>query len=284
MKRLLGIAAALLLVVAACGDDDAGTTTTTDGGALSCAKDDLRLVTPGRLTIGTDDPAFPPWFDFDPSSGNGFESAVAYAVAGELGFTAADVDWVVVPFNVSYAPGAKNFDFDINQISITAERAQAVDFSDGYYTVNQAVVAFPDSPIGQATTVADLRGFKFGAQIGTTSLDFINSVIGPTQEPFVYDTTNDAKSALEAGQIDGIVVDLPTAFFISAVEIEGSAVIAQFEADPSSPEQFGMLFEQGNTLRDCVNEALAALESSGGLDAIQQEWLSDDTGAPVIRP
>lgn len=280
MKRAVALVFSLALIAAACGDGD-GTTTT--AGATGCDKADLRLVNEGRLTIGTDDPAFPPWFDFDPTSGNGFESAVAYAVAEELGFTADEVDWIIVPFNVSYAPGEKDFDFDINQISITEERAQVVDFSDGYYTVNQSVVAFPDSPIGSATSIADLADYKFGAQIGTTSLDFIETVIQPTQEAFVYDTTNDAKSALEAGQIDGIVVDLPTAFYISAVEIEGSAVIAQFDADPASPEQFGMLFEQGNPLRDCVNEALDRLRTSGRLDAIQQEWLSDDTGAPVLR-
>jgi polar amino acid transport system substrate-binding protein len=247
---------------------------------VSCAKEDLPLVQEGVLTIGTDEPAFPPWFDFEggPSTGTGFESAVAYAVAEELGFTAEEVEWVVVPFNNSFAPGEKDFDFDINQISITEERDQAVDFSDGYYDVNQALLGFADSDIASATTIDELKGYQLGAQVGTTSLDFINEVIQPDSEALVYDTNADAKAAFDAGQLDGLILDLPTAFFVSAVEIEGSAVIAQFPSG-DDPEQFGMLFEEGNPLRDCVNEALANVD----LDAIQQEWLSDVVDAPVIE-
>jgi polar amino acid transport system substrate-binding protein len=238
------------------------------------------LVQEGVLTIGTDEPSFPPWFDFDggPSTGTGFESAVAYTVAEELGFTAEEVTWVVVPFNNSYAPGEKDFDFDINQISITEEREESVDFSDGYYNVNQALLGFADTPIAEVTTIEDLRAFQLGAQVGTTSLDFINEVIQPESEPLVYDTNADATAAFDAGQLDGLVLDLPTAFFVSAVEIEGSTVIAQFPSG-DEPEQFGMLFEEGNPLRDCVNEALANID----LDAIQQEWLSDVVDAPVIE-
>jgi polar amino acid transport system substrate-binding protein len=188
------------------------------------------------------------------------------------------VEWVVVPFNNSYAPGEKNFDFDINQISITTERDEAVDFSDGYYTVNQALLGFSDSEIAAATTIDELKAFRLGAQVGTTSLDFIDDVIQPETEPLVYDTNADAKAAFDAGQLDGLVLDLPTAFYVSAVEIEGSAVIAQFPTGETGGEQFGMLFEEGNPLRDCVNQALANVD----LEALQQEWLSDVVDAPVI--
>jgi polar amino acid transport system substrate-binding protein len=275
MKRKLAVIVVLMLVLAGCGTEEGG-----GGGDVSCEEEDLPLVQEGVLTIGTDDPSFPPWFDFEggPSTGTGFESAVAYAVADELGFTAEEVEWVVVPFNNSFAPGEKEFDFDINQISITEERDEAVDFSDGYYDVNQALLGFADSEIASATTLEDLKAFQLGAQVGTTSLDFINDVIQPDSEALVYDTNADAKAAFDAGQLDGLVLDLPTAFFVSAVEIEGSAVIAQFPSG-DDPEQFGMLFEEGNPLRDCVNEALANVD----LEAIQQEWLSDVVDAPVIE-
>jgi polar amino acid transport system substrate-binding protein len=275
MKRYIALIAVLGLVLGACATEGG------DGGSDSCAKEDLTLVQEGVLTIGTDEPSFPPWFDFDggPSTGTGFESAVAYAVAEELGFTADEVEWVVVPFNNSFAPGEKDFDFDINQISITEEREEAVDFSDGYYNVNQALLGFTDSEIATATSIEDLKAYRLGAQVGTTSLDFITDVIQPETEPLVYDTNADAKAAFDAGQLDGLVLDLPTAFFVSAVEIEGSSVIAQFPASEDDPEQFGMLFEEGNPLRDCVNEALANID----LDAIQQEWLSDVVDAPIIE-
>jgi polar amino acid transport system substrate-binding protein len=276
MKRYIALIAVLALVLAACA---------TEGGVGdatgSCEKEELNLVQEGVLTIGTDEPSFPPWFDFDggPSTGTGFESAVAYAVADELGFSPEEVTWVVVPFNNSFAPGEKDFDFDINQISITEEREEAVDFSDGYYNVNQALLGFSDAEIASATTIDDLKAYRLGAQVGTTSLDFINDVIQPETEPLVYDTNADAKAAFDAGQLDGLVLDLPTAFFVSAVEIEGSAVVAQFPSGGDDGEQFGMLFEDGNPLRDCVNAALANVD----LDAIQQEWLSDVVDAPIIE-
>jgi polar amino acid transport system substrate-binding protein len=241
-----------------------------------CAKENLTLFTPGTLTIGTDSPAYPPYFeDDDPSNGEGFESAVAYAVADQLGFGPSDVTWTVVPFNSSYAPGDKEFDFDINQISITPKRQKAVDFSDGYYTVNQAVVALKDSPIASATTLAELQGAKLGAQVGTTSLDYINDVVKPAEQPYVYNDTNDAKSALQNGQIDGIVVDLPTAYYITAAEIDDSLIVGQFPAQEGG-EQFGLLFAKGNPLVTCVNAALASLEDSGELQAIQDQWLAGD--------
>ena len=275
MKIRIALIATIALLVAACAAEEGG-----GGSDASCEKEDLTLVQEGVLTIGTDEPSFPPWFDFDggPETGTGFESAVAYAVASELGFTEDEVTWVVVPFNNAFAPGEKDFDFDINQISISEEREEAVDFSDGYYDVNQALLGFSDSEIASATSIEELKPYRLGAQVGTTSLDFITDVIQPDTEPLVYDTNADAKAAFDAGQLDGLVLDLPTAFFVSAVEIEGSTVIAQFPSAGES-EQFGMVFEEGNPLRDCVNEALANVD----LEAIQQEWLSDVVEAPIIE-
>jgi len=275
MKRSIALIAVFAMMLAACAAEEGGS-----GGDGSCEKEDLTLVQEGVLTIGTDEPSFPPWFDFEggPETGTGFESAVAYAVAAELGFTEDEVTWVVVPFNNAFAPGEKDFDFDINQVSISEEREEAVDFSDGYYDVNQALLGFSASEIASATSIDDLKAYRLGAQVGTTSLDFITDVIQPETEPLVYDTNADAKAAFDAGQLDGLVLDLPTAFFVSAVEIEGSTVIAQFPSAGES-EQFGMVFEEGNPLRDCVNEALANVD----LEAIQQEWLSDVVEAPIIE-
>ena len=280
--------AAALLAVSACGEGDDDAATGGDGGsdgeAAGCAVEDLNLVEEGTLTVGTDSPAFPPWFeDDDPSNGEGFESAVAYAVAEELGFEADQVTWTVVPFNNAFAPGPKEFDFDINQVSISEERDEAVDFSDGYYDVNQAIVGFEDSAAAGAATVADLQDLKLGAQVGTTSLDFITEVIQPDQEPFIYNDNSAAKAALDAQQVDGIVLDLPTAFYVSAVEIEGTAVIGQFPSTGDEPEQFGLVFEEGNPLRDCVNEALATLRDDGTLADLEQQWLSEAVDAPVIE-
>ena len=271
LKILIPLTSGLLLL-GACGssDSDSSGTTAAGTGESSCA-----TVADGKLTVGTDTPAFEPWFaDDKPTNGKGFESAVAYAVADELGFAKADVTWQTVAFNTAFAPGKKKFDFDINQVSITPERAKTVDFSDGYYNVNQAIVGFDDSPAIGASSVADLKGLKLGAQQGTTSYDFITDVIKPDAEPFVYNDNSAAKAALDAGQVDGIVLDLPTALYVSAVEIEGSAVIGQFPSTGDKPEQFGMVFEKGNKLRDCVNDALASLTESGKLKEIQDKWLA----------
>lgn len=289
--RLASVAAitAAGLVLSGCSSSEETATETTSAEATStesaseaaatdeCAFENLTTLTPGVLTIGTDTPAYPPYFsDDDPTNGEGFESAVAYAVADKLGFMPADVVWEVVPFNTSYAPGDKNFDFDINQISITPERAEVVDFSDGYYTVNQAVVAFNDSPIAGATTIAELKEAKLGAQVGTTSLDFVTEIVQPTNEPYVFNDTNDAKSALSNGQIDGIVVDLPTAYYVTAAEFENSKIVGQFAAQEGG-EQFGLLFQKGNPLVTCVNKALTELKDSGELQTIQDTWLAGAT-------
>jgi polar amino acid transport system substrate-binding protein len=252
--------------------------------SAGCRADKLQLRTPGRLTVATDSPAYPPWFSHNnPSNGKGYESAVAYAVAKKLGFARNQVAWVKETFNNSYAPGPKNFDFDINQISITAARAKAVDFSDGYYAAAQAVIALKGSPAASATSIANLAGDKLGAQTGTTSLTAIRDVIKPTSEPLVFDDTNVAKQALMNGQVDAILTDLPTAFYITAVQIPKGIIIGQFQPQTGQQEEFGMLFEQGSSLVPCVNEAISALKSTGELASIEKRWLSDVTNVPVLH-
>ena len=280
------VAASLLAVVAACSPDDgtpaAPATPSTSASVDACATSQLHLVTSGQLTIGTDKPAYEPWFSANnPANGQGFESAVAYAVADKLGFARNQVVWSTVPFNSSYAPGRKKFDFDINQISITPQRERAVDFSDAYYQVSQAVVALSTSSIVSATSIADLKNAKLGAQVGTTSLTAIKTVVRPSKQPAVFNDTNDAKAALQNKQVDGIVVDLPTAFYLTAAEITGSKIVGQFPAS-GTPEEFGLLFQKGNTLVPCVNKALADLKSDGDLAKIQKQWLSSAAGAPDL--
>ena len=259
------------------------TSASADADPAACAAEAVR--TPGTLTIGTDSPAYDPWFSKnDPTNGEGFESAVAYAVAEKLGFTGDAVQWTKVPFNSSYAPGKQDrFDFDINQIAITPERAEVVDFSDGYYEAAQAVIALDDSPIADATTVAELADYNLGAQTGTTSLTVIRDVIQPTTDPAVFEDTNAAKQALLNGQVDGILADLPTAFYITAVEIPEATLIGQFRPETGEKEEFGMLFEKGSELVPCVNEALAALREDGTLDQIEQQWLSDVVDVPELQ-
>jgi polar amino acid transport system substrate-binding protein len=295
---LVSVAALLALGAAGCGSDDDDEAGGTDAAATTaateaCEKESLELVNDGQLTIGTDNPAYPPWFGGgtpegsqweinDPSTGEGFESAVAYAVAEELGFTRNEVEWVVVPFNQAFRPGPKDFDFDINQVSYTEERDRAVDFSDSYYDVNQALVAVEGTPIANAESLDNLKQYRLGAQIGTTSLAYIQNNIEPEQEPRVYDTSNDVISAINAKQIDGIVVDLPTAFFIVAAEMENGTIVGQFPS-VGEQERFGMVFEEGNPLRDCVDRALDTLKEDGRLEDIQEEWLSDKADAPVLE-
>jgi len=251
--------------------------------ADACAPDSLDLRTPGTLTVGTDSPAYEPWFvDDDPTNGQGYESALAYAVADQLGFSKDQVTWVTVPFNTSYKPGAKTFDLDINQISITPAREKVVDFSDGYYSATQAIIALKDSPVAAATSVADLADYKLGAQTGTTSLTAIRDTIKPSSDPAVFEDTNAAKQALLNGQVDAIVADLPTAFYITSVEIPKASILGQFAAETDQDEEFGMLFEKGSSLVPCVDQALAALKSDGTLEQLQQQWLSDTVGVPTL--
>jgi polar amino acid transport system substrate-binding protein len=278
MRKLLVALATFALLGAACAADSS-TVTTSPGGSTTdtCAKDNLNLVTPGTLTVGTDQPAYPPWvLKNDPASGKGYEAAVAYDIADRLGFSQDEVEWVTVPFNKSYAPGPKDFDFDINQISVTPEREQVVTFSHGYYVVSQALIVYDGTPIASATSVSDLKDYKFGAQIGTTSLQFINDVIQPTQQSSVFDSTSDALTALKNGQIDGTVLDLPTASYSAGKD---QSVVGQFE---STGEHFGLLFEKGNPLVTCVNTALDDMRAGGVLDDLQTKYLADYLDVPTI--
>ncbi len=274
--RLLGHVGfvVMALVVAACGGDSTDTTTADGPG---CGVDELELVQPGMLTVATGEPAFPPWvMDDDPTNQEGFEAAVAYAVATQLGFTPQQVTWVRTGFDEAVAPGPKDFDFNLQQYSITDERDEVVDFSVPYYVTDQALVAFADSPVAGANTVADLKGFTLGAQIGTTSLDYIEEVIQPDTAPPVYDTNSDAKSALDAGQVDALVFDLPTAYFITAVEMPDTTIVGVLEASEAQADRFGLLFADGNSLVDCVNGALEVLEADGTLDALAEQWLASE--------
>ena len=250
----------------------------------ACAAEAVR--SPGTLTIGTDSPASDPWFSKnDPTNGEGFESAVAYAVAEKLGFTGDAVQWTKVPFNSSYAPGKQGrFDFDINQIAITPERAEVVDFSDGYYTAAQAVIMLKGPDADNITSVSQLQGLRLGAQTGTTSLTAIRDVIQPDSDPIVFKDTSAAKQALLNDQVDAILADLPTALYITAVEIPKGTIVGQLQAVPGQDEQFGMLFEKGSPLVACVNQALAELRDDGTLDSIQQRWLSDAVGVTELTP
>jgi polar amino acid transport system substrate-binding protein len=293
VRRILALC--VVLALAGCGGSSnksasgGGATTTTT--AAGCAKSSLALVNSGQLTVGTDNPAYPPWFGgtekspwkvSDPRSGEGFESAVTYAVAKKLGFANNEVKWIVVPFNTSYAPGPKKFDFDINEISYTPARAMVVDFSDSYYDVNQAVVARKGTPIAAAQSSADLQKYKLGAQIGTTSYTYIKEFIKPSKQPAVFDTNDAAVAALKNGQIDGLVVDLPTAFYVTSAQVPNSKIVGQFPTG-NAGERFGMVFQKGNQLVGCVNHALNQLKSDGTLQQIQEKWLAKVGGAPILH-
>ena len=250
-------------------------------------------ISKGKLTVGTDNPAYPPWFGgkpfpgspwkvSDPRSGEGYESAVTYAVASQLGFKSTQVEWKYVPFNKAFAPGPKPFDFDINQISYSKERAKVVTFSKSYYDVNQAIVVLKGTKIASVHDIAGLRPFKLGAQIGTTSYDFITSTIKPTTQPAAYQQNAAAVEALKNKQIDGLVVDLPTAFYVSAAQVPNSEVLGQFNSGGGAG-YFGMVFAKGNPLAACVDQALAKLRTNGTLQQLEQKWLAKATGAPVLK-
>ena len=284
----------------ASGDASAEPSGSATAGGVSeeCMAESLETKTAGTLTVGTDNPAFPPYFlpreggntepwdpsQGDPTTGEGFESAVAYAVAEALGFSEDQVEWVVVPFANSFAPGPKEFDFDINQVSFTEERTQNADLSEGYYFGNQAVVVAEDSAFADATTITELKDARLGAQVGTTSFEAIEEVIQPNVEASVYDTNDAAIDALDAGQIDGIVVDLPTAFFIIFVQTEGNTVIGQIGPDAGAePQPFSLVLEKDSPITDCVNEAILSLREDGTLDDLAVEWLEDET-VPQLQP
>jgi polar amino acid transport system substrate-binding protein len=251
-------------------------------------------VSPGELTIGTDNPAYPPWYAGgthgskwkinDPSTGKGYESAVAYAIARRLGYTKSKVKWVYVPFNKAFAPGPKSFDFDINQISFTPARAKVVSFSTSYYDVNQAIVVNKGTKIASVRSIKGLRGYKLGAQLGTTSYQFIKSRIKPSQSPAVYNQNAAAVLALKNKQIDGLVVDLPTAFYVTAVQVPNSKILGQFEnTSGATTDRFGVVLQKGNPLTGCVDKAIGALRKSGTLKKLQRLWLAKATGAPILK-
>jgi polar amino acid transport system substrate-binding protein len=261
--------------------------------AAACDKGSLNLVSDGTLTVGTDNPAYPPWFGGgtpkgsqwkinDPATGKGFESAVAYAVAKQLGFAKSEVVWKYTPFNKSFAPGPKAFDFDINEISVTPERAKVVTFSSSYYDENQAVVVVKGTKIASVHSKAALKGFKLGAQLGTTSYTYIANTLKPSQKPSVFPTNAGAVQALKNKQIDCLVVDLPTAFYVTAAQVTNAKIVGQFENQGGTPEQFGLVLDKGSALTTCVSQAVDALRTAGTLDALQKQWLAGVAGAPTL--
>jgi polar amino acid transport system substrate-binding protein len=242
----------------------------------------MQTQTAGELTVATDKPAYPPYFENDdPTNGKGFESATAYAIASQLGYAKSDVNWVTEPFNSSYAPGPKDFDFDVNQISITPPRAQHVDFSAPYYTANQAVVASKGSSAASATSLADLKDASIGVQIGTTSLDAVNSEIQPSNQPKVFNDSNDVVTALKEGQVDAVVVDLPTALYLTAAQVPSATIVGQFPAPGG--DRWGALLAKGSSLTGCVSHAIDELRSSGELGKIEDRWMSKAAQAPTLN-
>jgi polar amino acid transport system substrate-binding protein len=286
-RAVAGVTLVLLATAVGCApqpEEKATTAPSSVSTGNACAKGELATKTSGKLTIATDTPAYEPWFKDDkPANGQGFESAVAYAVAGQLGYDKSAVVWQSVPFNKAFAPGEKTFDFDINQVSISDERKKAVDFSSGYYDVRQAVIALKGSKAARAKSIADLKGLKLGAQVGTTSLNYIDDVVKPTRAAAVYAKNDQAKSALQNGQVDAVVTDLPTAFYITAAEVTDGTIVGQFENRGGTPEQFGLVLDKGSALTPCVTAAVDALRANGTLAKIEQQWLSDAVDAPVLK-
>ena len=261
------------------GQSGAATSTAAD----ECSPANLRTHSSGVLTVATDTPAYEPWFvDNKPSNGKGFESAVAFAVAKQLGYPADKVKWVHAAFNSVIAPTPKPFDFDINEVSITAKRAKVIDFSTGYYDVAQAVVTLKSNKYAHVTTIAGLKGAKLGAQKGTTSFDAINQIIKPSRTPGEYPTNDLAVAALQNGQIDGLVVDLPTGLYVTAAQVKGSVIAGQLPVS-GQPEQFGLVLDKGSSLTSCVSKAVDALRADGTLAALQKQWLTTSAGAPELK-
>jgi polar amino acid transport system substrate-binding protein len=280
MRRTIAGVAVVVLVVAGCAEEPspspAGAGGDGGGGQASCSLSNPPLYREGQLTVATDRPAYPPWFEGSPKNYSGFEGEVASEIAQRMDLP---IKWVVEPFNKSYAPGAKDYDFDINQISVTPAREKAVDFSESYFDNSQGILALKGTPITDAKTVEDLASYELGTQVGTTSLDFINTVVQPEQQAKIFDTTNDAKSALESGQIDALVTDLVTTVYLRDFEIKDSAVVGQYPTQ----DPFGMLFEEGNPLRLCVNQVLSEMKQDGTLKKLQTEWLQQYLGVPTLE-
>ncbi|HEX7169807.1 MAG TPA: ABC transporter substrate-binding protein [Rubrobacter sp.] len=267
---LIGLLVVVLLLVGCGGPAQES------GSTDRCDMEDPPLYTEGVLTVATDKPAYKPWFKGPPNDYSGYEGDVANEVAKRMDLP---IKWVVEPFNKSYAPGAKDFDFDINQITITPERQKVVEFSDGYFDNAQGVLVMKDGPAADAKSLSDLEDLTIGAQVGTTALDFVNETVKPTNDPKVYDTTNDAKSALESGQIDVFVTDLVTTVYLRDFEIDGSTVIGKYPRN----EQFGMLLQKGNQLVGCVNEALTAMKEDGTLQKLEKKHLQQYLDVPTLK-
>jgi polar amino acid transport system substrate-binding protein len=281
VRRAL-VAAVLLLTATACAPEPAAAPPA--AGGPSCEPGALPTLAPGTLTFGTDQPVYPPWYlDDDPASGRGFESAVAYAIADGLGYPRDKVTWVRVPFNASIQPGPKSYDLNLTEFSITPERAQAVDFSAPYYDVKQAVVALSTGPAASVNSIAELKGVRLGAQVGTTSYQAVVDQIAPTTEPAVFNTNDDAKLALANGQVDAIVVDLPTAFYITSAELENSKIVGQLPLGGGTPEQFGAVLDKGSPLTPCVSAVVEKLRADGTLAALEGQWLASAETAPELR-
>jgi polar amino acid transport system substrate-binding protein len=284
MARLpvaLVLVLALSLAALGCGtskDDTASTVAS----AEDCTPAKLDTHTKGQLTVATDEPAYEPYFvDNDPTNGKGFESAVAYAIGEQLGFSKSKVRWTVEPFNSSYAPGPKDFDFDVNQISITPPREKAVDFSAPYYTANQAIVALKGSEAAKATDLGGLKDAKIGVQIGTTSQEAVEEQIDPSSEIQVFNNSNDVITALKNGQVEAVAVDVPTALYVTAVQVPDGTIVGQFPAPGG--DRWGALLTKGSSLTACVSNAVEELESSGELEKLTQKWMSKAAGAPELR-
>ncbi|MCC8249030.1 ABC transporter substrate-binding protein [Saccharothrix luteola] len=282
--RAPGLILAVTAVLAvACAPADETTKPTNQVDGVACTKDKLPTLTPGKITFGTDQPAYEPWFvDDDPTNGKGFESAIAYALAEELGYAKTDVVWTRVPFNAAIQPGRKTYDMDLNEFSITEERKQAVDFSAPYYDVDQAVITLSSSKAASVKTLAELKRVKIGAQVGTTSFDAAQR-LQPEEDVAVYNTNDDAKAALRAGQIDALVVDLPTAFYITSAELDDGVIVGQIPAGDGKPEQFGIVLDKGSPLTACVSTAVQNLRADGTLTKIEQDWLSSAGTAPELK-
>lgn len=292
LLALLAVAA-LLSACAPADDDTKASTTTTPSTSTStspsttadpCAKESLQTQSPGTLTIATDKPVYPPWFEDDkPENGKGYEGAVAAAIAAKLGFTPAEVTWTRVQFNSVFKPTPKNWDFDVNEISITEKRQQAIDFSSPYYDVSQAVVTTKGSKAAKAKSLADLKGLTIGAQVGTTSFQAVKDVIAPKKSPRVYNSNHDVLSALKNGQIDALVTDLPTAFYMAFGQLDPNGkLIGQLPSSGGTPEQFGLALDKNSPLTTCVSKAVDALRNDGTLDSLSDRWLSQG-GAPVLK-
>ena len=274
---IFAVSLALAFGLTACSKSES-----TDVASASCEKADLATVTSGKLTIATGEPAYYPWvIDDKPETGEGFEGAVAYAVAKQLGFNNDEVVWVRTTFDGAVTPGEKNFDFNLQQFSITADRSKVVDFSSPYYTAPQAIVSYKGSKIAGKTSIADLKSAKLGAAVGTTSLDAIEKQIGI--KPQVFNDNAAGVTALKNGQIDGLVVDLPTAFYLSGVEVKDGLIVGQLPSSGAG-DQFGLLLSKGNKLTPCVSAAVDAITADGTLAAITDKWLATDAGAPVLKP